>query len=348
MLVALTGRPAISAVGRGIAGFLAAGLLAVLAHAGAAASISADSLHAKYAELRNQLGENPYRKPLYLDSGESQGSVTGDIYALVEHPFATVAAALNSPREWCEILILSINTKYCRASMSAHGSVLHLSIGTKYEQPLDQAYRLEFEYRVSAQTSTYLQVRLGADQGPLSTRDYRIVLEAVPVADGRTFLHLSYSYAFDTVGRLAMQVYLATGGRGKVGFTVIGTQADGQSLHIGGVRGVVERNTMRYFLAIEAFLGALAVPPQVRLEKRLRDWFTAAERYPRQLHEIERGEYLDMKRREYLRQQAGPAQKSEVFRESLYPVRVNMEKYAGPKTTRVIAILEDEDGWKRR
>jgi hypothetical protein len=33
---------------------------------------------------------------------------------------------------------------------------------------------------------------------------------------------------------------------------------------------------------------------------------------------------------------------------SLYPVQVKMEKYAGPKTTRVIAILEDEDGWKRR
>jgi hypothetical protein len=34
--------------------------------------------------------------------------------------------------------------------------------------------------------------------------------------------------------------------------------------------------------------------------------------------------------------------------ESLYPVQVKMEKYAGPKTTRVISILEDEDDWKRR
>jgi len=28
---------------------------------------------------------------------------------------------------------------------------------------------------------------------------------------------------------------------------------------------------------------------------------------------------------------------------ALYPVEVEMEKYTGPKTTRVIAILEDED-----
>ena len=54
---------------------------------------------------------------------------------------------------------------------------------------------------------------------------------------------------------------------------------------------------MRYYLAIEAFLGAVPVPPQERLEKRLREWFAAIERYPRQLHEMEQGEYLDMKRK---------------------------------------------------
>jgi len=69
------------------------------------------------------------------------------------------------------------------------------------------------------------------------------------------------------------------------------------------MRGVVERNTMRYYLAIEAFLGALSAPPQAQLEKRLHDWFAAVERYPRQLHEMDEGAYLDMKRRETRRQQ---------------------------------------------
>jgi len=84
----------------------------------------------------------------------------------------------------------------------------------------------------------------------------------------------------------------------------VGKQSGGRPLYIGGMRGLVERNTMRYYLAIEAFLGALSVPPQARLEKSLRDWFAAIERYPRQLHELEQSEYLAMKRREYLRQQA--------------------------------------------
>jgi len=229
--------------------------------------------------------------------------VTGDIYALVNYPFATVRAALKSPGNWCDILILHLNTKYCRASMAGQEAVLNVSIGRKYDQPLDEAYRLAFAYRVAAQTPNYLQVRLNADEGPLSTRNYRIVFEAVPLKKGQTFIHLSYSYAYGLVGRIAMQAYLGTIGRAKVGFTVAGTHPDGRPLHIGGMRGVVERNTMRYYLAIEAFLGALSAPPQAQLEKRLHDWFAAVERYPRQLHEMDEGAYLDMKRRETRRQQ---------------------------------------------
>jgi hypothetical protein len=284
---------------------MAAGLLAAFASAGNAQGIPADQLRAKHAELGNKLSHNQFRKPLYLDSSESPDGVKGNVYALIEYPFATAAAALNSPDDWCEILILHINTKYCRASMGDRGSILNVSIGNKHHQPLNLANRLEFAYRVAAQTPNYLQVTLNADQGPLGTRDYRIVFEAVAVDSGRTFIHVSYAYGFGAVGRLAMQAYLGTLGRSKVGFTVAGTQADGRPLHIGGMRGVVERNTMRYYLAIEGYLGALSTPAQARLEKRLRDWFAAAERYPRQLHEMERDEYLDMKRKEYLRQQAG-------------------------------------------
>jgi len=274
-----------------------------LAHAGDADANSPGSLLAKYGVLQDSLRHNQFQRPLTLDSSETPGGVTGDIYALVNYPFATVRAALKSPGNWCDILILHLNTKYCRASMAGQEAVLNVSIGRKYDQPLDEAYRLAFAYRVAAQTPNYLQVRLNADEGPLSTRNYRIVLEAVPLKKGQTFIHLSYSYAYGLVGRIAMQAYLGTIGRAKVGFTVAGTHPDGRPLHIGGMRGVVERNTMRYYLAIEAFLGALSAPPQAQLEKRLHDWFAAVERYPRQLHEMDEGAYLDMKRRETRRQQ---------------------------------------------
>jgi hypothetical protein len=103
-------------------------------------------------------------------------------------------------------------------------------------------------------------------------------------------------------GRLAMKTYLATIGSGKVGFTQTGRQPNGEPEHIGGMRGVVERNTMRYYLAIDAYLGALAAPPRQQLQTRLNGWFSATEQYPRQLREVDRTAYFDMKRSEYVRQ----------------------------------------------
>ena len=275
-----------------------------LAHAQDAGANSPGSLRARYGALQEQLSHNQFQRPLYMDSSETPGGVAGEIYALVNYPFATVGAALKSPGNWCDILILHLNTKYCRASSAGQETLLNVSIGKKYDQPLDKAYRVAFAYRVAAQTPNYLQVLLNADEGPFSTRNYRIVFEAVPLKKGQTFIHLSYSYGYGLVGRLAMQVYFGTTGSGKVGFTVTGTQAGGEPLYIGGMRGLVERNTMRYYLAIEAFLGALSLPPQAQLEKRLHDWFAAIEHYPRQLHEMDEGAYLEMKRKEVRRQQA--------------------------------------------
>jgi hypothetical protein len=64
---------------------------------------------------------------------------------------------------------------------------------------------------------------------------------------------------------------------------------------------------MRYYLAIEAYLNALPEPPLTRQEKRLSLWHSAVEHYPAQLHELEREQYLTMKRKEIQRQQADAA-----------------------------------------
>ncbi|MNE86026.1 hypothetical protein D3C80_1830850 [compost metagenome] len=93
-----------------------------------------------------------------------------------------------------------------------------------------------------------------------------------------------------------------------MGFSIVAHNAEGQPVHIDGMRGVIERNTMRYYLAIEAYLSALSAPAAERLEKRLNAWHAAVERYPLQLHELERDEYLDMKHKEIQRQQAAAAQ----------------------------------------
>jgi hypothetical protein len=264
---------------------------------------SAASLHAKYASLREQLQYNPFRRPLSLDSSESPDNLRGDIYALVDYPFSTVSAALHDAENWCDVLILHINTKYCHARNDKANTVLMVSIGKKTPQPIKDAYPIEFSYRLAAATAKYLEIQLDAAEGPLSTRNYRILLQAVPVENDQTFLHLTYSYDYGLAGRLAMKTYLATIGRGKVGFTIIGKRSGDRPEYISGMRGVAERNTMRYYLAIDAYLGALATPPRLQLQKRLQSWFIATEQYPRQLREVSRTAYFDMKRSEYLRLQ---------------------------------------------
>ena len=264
---------------------------------------SAASLVAKYAALKDELANNPFRRPIHLDSAEGKDRIAGEIYALVNAPFATAGGILEKPAHWCDILLLHLNNKYCKPESADRATALHVAVGTKNEQPLADAFHVNFAYRVAARTADYLQVRLEADEGPLSTRDYKIVLEAIPADDGHTFIHLSYAYGFGIVGQLAMKTYLNTVARNKVGFTVV-PDGRGSGTPVGGMRGAVERNTMRYYLAIEAFLGAQTAPPAARMENAFREWFAATESYSRQLHEIPEHEYLAMKRKEYSRQQS--------------------------------------------
>lgn len=283
------------------------GLLLICAAAVACVAMaeqdSALTLRAKYASLEPQLRQNQFKRPLVLNSTETPSRSMGDIYAIVDFPYDAVNSGLNNPDHWCDVLILHINTKYCHAMVGPSGTTLRVNIGKKTPQRLFDVARVEFNYSVAAATPEFLEIVLNAEKGPLGTSDYRILLQAVALPNAKTFLHLTYSYATNFAARLAMRTYLVTIGSNKVGFTVLGTRADGQPDNIGGMRGVVERNTMRYFLAIDSFLEAAREAPAIQLEKRLQSWFTAVERYPRQLHEMDWGEYLEMKRAEYVRQQ---------------------------------------------
>lgn len=263
----------------------------------------AAALRARHLALQGQLASNPFKRPLVLESHESSKDVKGDIYAVVPYPFGKMSEALAGSQVWCEILILHLNTKSCRISQEQQETTLLLNVGKKFDQPVEDSFLLTFAWQLRDRQADYLRVLLSADDGPLSTHDYRITLEAVPLENGTTFMHLSYAYGFGVTGKIAMLAYFSTVGRVKVGFTEVGRQEDGKPVYIGGMRGLVERNTMRYYLAIEAYLGALTLPPASQFEKRINDWFAAIERYPRQLHEMEQREYLDMKRHEYQRQQ---------------------------------------------
>ena len=281
-----------------------AALCLLLACAGFSAAQSPDTaraLRARHLALHEQLARNAFGLPLHLESRQTSDTLEGDVYAVVDHPFALVNAALDAPDHWCEVLILHLNVKHCQSAENPSGVTLSVRIGSKQFQAIDAAFRVDLGFRVAADTSDYLQVLLKGPEGPLGTRNYRIMLEAIALDAGRSFVHLSYSYEYDTLARIAMQGYLATIGSGKVGFTVVSRGPTGLPVYVDNVRGAVERNTMRYYLAIEAYLGTWGLTPRSRVERRLLDWFNATERYARQLHELDEAQYLDIKRREIVR-----------------------------------------------
>jgi hypothetical protein len=250
------------------------------------------TLRARHAALHAELSHNPFGRPLHVESSHDGGDHKGEIYAVVERPFERVRSSLRRAGAWCELLIVQANVKNCEAA----GANLSLFVARRADDPIEQAHRLDFSYGVPAASMDYLHVELEAPEGPYDTTDYRIRVQAAPLDAGRTFLHLAYSYALHGAARLGMRIYLASSGRDKVGFSVVGRTPEGQPEYVRGVRGVVERNTMRYYLALEAYLAALDAPPAERVERRLRAFHAGLESYPRQLHELELGRYLDIKR----------------------------------------------------
>jgi hypothetical protein len=281
-------------------------LLRILRHAGAIAAtaamgpvlaaVSTDApaqaageLRAKYTELRPSLERNQFGRPVHLDSTEASGQLKGEVHALLSHPFGQVRDGLARAASWCDILTLPFNVKRCE---STGENAIALHIGRTRDTPLSQCVRIDFRYSAVVVSDDLLKLQLEAPNGPLGTKNYRIVLDAVPLDAGRTFMHMSYGYGYGTVSKLAMQAYLSTSGASKVGFS-----SEGDRL-VGGMRGVLERNTMRYFLAIDAYLNTLSIPAGARQHKRLLEWFESAERYPRQLHEMTREEYVEMKTRD--------------------------------------------------
>jgi hypothetical protein len=285
---------------------LLAALLLFLGSAGAGwgAELQVDSqqaLLAKYPPIAGKLQNSPFGAPIYLQSAETDGSSRVDMYGILNRPFNAVKTALQSPPNWCDITSLHINIKACTFRKKGELWQLTLYSGRKFYQPPSDGYPLKLKFRTVAQRPQFLDVALSADEGPLHTRDHRMTLQATPLDAGRTFIHFSYSYRYGAMARMAMRSYLSTLGREKVGFSTVAGK-DGKPYYIDGERGAIERNAVRYYLAVESYIDSLNYPAAGGFEHRLNEWYDLTAKYPRQLKEDEKGEYLAMKKKEHVNQ----------------------------------------------
>lgn len=265
-------------------------------------SSAGNVLLSKYPEIKTKLEKNQFGIPVYLESKEEYSSLHVDVYGIIDYPFDGVRDALQSPSNWCDITSLLFNIKACTYRKVSDQWLLTLYSGRKYYQHPKDAYKLDFRFRIAALQPEYMDIALTAKKGPLLTRDHRIRIEAVPLDKGRTFIHFSYDYSYGVLARAAIKSYYATIGRDKKGFSLVATGKKSDPVYVGGVRGSVERNAVRYYFAIQAYMDSLDIPWNQRVEKRTNRWYDLTARFPRQLYEMDKVEYLANKRREHTNQ----------------------------------------------
>jgi hypothetical protein len=284
---------------------IAAAAFAAFAAAGAANAAGADALAARYAAWQANVAQDAAAPRLAIFSSEEAGRMRGDIDGVIDARFDALAARLASPRHWCDIALLHLNVKACTHQRDENGDTVTFYSGSKRFERTTNAYALRYAFRVDTMRPDYIAVDLSATAGPFDTRDYSIVVEAMPAGSG-SFVHLRYAYRPSAASRMATKAYLATAGAMKKGFSVIGRDAAGQPEYVRGMRGIVERNAARNFFAIEAFLANAGEAPS-EIARRFEQWFDLCERYAEQLHELDRSEYLAIKQQE-LRQQLAEQQ----------------------------------------
>ena len=214
-----------------------------------------DAYHRNMAKLQT----NSFGLPLFLESFERDDRVHVDVYGIFDYPFSSVVNVLRVPANWCDIVSLHPNVKACTYRELPDAWLLTFYVGRKFYQPPEDTRQVIYHYRNVVQREGYLDIVLTADAGPFGTKDHRMRFEALPLDGGRTFVHVSYAYSDSAALRLAGKAYFATLGRGKVGFTVTGTDRNGNPVYIGGPRGAIERNAVRYYFAIQSFMDTAAL-----------------------------------------------------------------------------------------
>jgi hypothetical protein len=250
-----------------------------------------------YQELQEAIRRGPFGFPLQVRSEERRDVVSAEALGIIDHPLQAFGAAVTEAASWCEFMPLNLNIKACTIQWDAREPLITLYIGGKGYLSPEWASQQPYRFLVRARQREYVAVELSALQGLLGTKAHQLEFEAASV-DGRTVVALRSSYEQSAASKLATAIYLATVGRDKVGFSRERVGPDGQASFVRGAQGMIERNLMRYYLVLKAFLDTQALPDSRRFEARISTFYDLMERYPAQLHEMERAQYLDAKRRE--------------------------------------------------
>ena len=262
-------------------------------------SYSYTAMLGHYQQLKTSLTSNQYGAPISIQSSFKDNAANGEVYALLDHDFDTVVNTLGNAGQWCDVLLLHVNVKGCENSAGQDASDnMKVYVGRNYYQTPDEAYSMQYMFAVKDVSEDFARVELSSADGPFGTSDYLITFEAIPFDSSKTFIHFKYAYQYGVMAKLAINSYLATLGRHKVGFSIESYDDNHEPVYVKGLQGIVERNSMRYFIAIRSYLDTNSLDRE-QWFPRVDRWYSLARPFNKQLIEVEDGGYLETKQQEY-------------------------------------------------
>ncbi len=259
------------------------------------------SLIDKYHNIQEGLTIGPPTLPLFVKSSENSNSNTVyvDIYSTAHYPFSFIKDQLLIPANWCEIVLPHPDIRACTYKKTHDAWLLNIYSVNKFSIPLDDAYQMKFVYHIDALQPSYFDIALTANEGPSYTEHHQLGFEMAPLNKDTTLIHLRYSFGYRSWGYFLMKLL----GGGKIGFSVIDTDSNGNPVYVGGPRGAAERNAVRFYLAILAYMDTFKIPVEQRFEKQINQWYDLAAPYRKQLLEMEKDNYIVYKRQDHRNQQ---------------------------------------------
>lgn len=278
---------------------VAGGVIWLTAHAAVAAPAAdtdavakerAWQLLGRHANEAERLVGSPFGRPIALKSSTRQWTARGEAIAELQVGLPVLRDLLQQPERWCEILLLTPSVSDCRPTDGGIDSRYAIKLRYRYDDPDHDAGTATLRVERGLSSPRFLSLRLSAPRGPLGTSNYVMEVEAAPLDEQRTILRVVYSYQYGIRAAVAMRFHFATSGRDELGFS---SNTQGESVR--GMRGAVERDVMRQFLAIEAHALSDDKRPEQRFEKSLDRWLAAIDHYPERLAETDPAHYREIK-----------------------------------------------------
>lgn len=278
--------------------FLVASMLVVgVVGAGEVEKITPASLVEQYRKMEKTGSRLAASLPIYLKTEQKKDVLRVSLLGQIPFKFSDVAGVLSRPGSYCDFLPLMFNVKSCVIPEFNPVTRMKFYVAGKHYSPPIASYRIHAVFRLVDRSPEVVRVRLESEEDSLGKSGYDVDLMAVPL-DGKTLISVKSRYAPGRLTRMATYAYIKVFARDKPGFTEIQEPGSGKKKLITGFPAVIERSTVRAYFALKAYMLNYRLPSKERFEACLKTWYDLNRPYKKQLYELGRKQYLEIKRRE--------------------------------------------------